>query len=94
MPVLTLEVLTWLMRFSCSGFTSTTTLMFHSACMATCGGGPPAEPLSTPPPRWTPQHPQCHETTQHPETTPNHRSQSIPSIPETTPSTLRPPSAP
>lgn len=36
-PVLTLEVLTWLMRFSCSGFTSTTTLMFHRDCMATCG---------------------------------------------------------
>ena len=35
MPVFTLEVLTWLMRFSCSGFTNTTTLMFHSDCMAT-----------------------------------------------------------
>ena len=39
MPVFTLEVLTWLMRFSCSGFTNTTTLMFHSDCMATCWGG-------------------------------------------------------
>lgn len=37
MPVFTLEVLTWLMRFSCSGLTSTATLMFHSDCMAIYG---------------------------------------------------------
>lgn len=34
MPVFTLDVLTWLMRFSCSGLTSTATLMFHNDCMA------------------------------------------------------------
>lgn len=34
MPVFTLDVLTWLIRFSCSGLTSTATLMFHSDCMA------------------------------------------------------------
>lgn len=45
-PVLTLEVLTWLMRFSCSGFTSTTTLMFHRDCMATCGCPHPQPPAS------------------------------------------------
>lgn len=34
MPVFTLDVLTWLIRFSCSGLTKTATLMFHSDCMA------------------------------------------------------------
>lgn len=34
MPVFTLDVLTWLIRFSCSGLTSTATLIFHSDCMA------------------------------------------------------------
>lgn len=39
MPVFTLDVLTWLIRFSCSGLTSTATLMFHSDCMAICVEG-------------------------------------------------------
>lgn len=46
-PVLTLEVWTWLMRRSCSGFTSTTILMLHRHCRATCGahgGGEVAAP--------------------------------------------------
>ena len=54
MPVFTLDVLTWLMRFSCSGLTSTATLMFHSDCIAIWGEGavsplPQAGPLSTSP---------------------------------------------
>lgn len=40
MPVFTLEVLMWLMRFSCSGFTRTTILMYHKDCIAICGGQP------------------------------------------------------
>lgn len=36
-PVFTLEVWTWLMRRSCSGFTSTTILMLQRHCRATCG---------------------------------------------------------
>lgn len=36
-PVFTLDVLTWLMRFSCSGLTNTATLMFHSDCIAIYG---------------------------------------------------------
>lgn len=46
MPVFTLDVLTWLMRFSCSGLTSTATLMFHSDCMAIWREGV-ASPLPT-----------------------------------------------
>lgn len=54
MPVFTLDVLTWLMRFSCSGLTSTATLMFHRDCIAIWGEGagsplPQAGPLSPPP---------------------------------------------
>lgn len=54
-PVFTLDVLTWLMRFSCSGLTSTATLMFHSDCMAIWGWGtesplPGAQPLFAAPP--------------------------------------------
>lgn len=47
-PVLTLEVWTWLMRRSCSGFTSTTILMLHRHCRATCGarGGVSCPPHS------------------------------------------------
>lgn len=45
MPVFTLDVLTWLMRFSCSGLTSTATLMFHRDCIAIWGEGA-GSPLS------------------------------------------------
>lgn len=34
MPVLTLDITTWLIRFSCSGFTRTAIFMFHSVCTA------------------------------------------------------------
>lgn len=46
-PVLTLEVWTWLMRRLCSGFTSTTILMLQRHCRATCGTGQSARPPPT-----------------------------------------------
>lgn len=49
MPVFTLEVWTWLMRRSCSGFTSTTILMLQRHCRATCGGGDRGVSLPSPP---------------------------------------------
>lgn len=36
MPVLTLDIPTWLIRFSCSGFTNTASFMFHRVCTAIC----------------------------------------------------------
>lgn len=48
-PVFTLEVWTWLMRRSCSGFTSTTILMLQRHCRATCGGGGGGVSLPAPP---------------------------------------------
>lgn len=47
-PVFTLEVWTWLMRRSCSGFTSTI-LMLQRHCRATCGGGGGGVSLPAPP---------------------------------------------